>query len=76
MFALASTMQGLFPPSSSTAGVETFGGVAQHLFSNGLAAGEEDEVELLLEQRGVFRAPARDNGYVFGRKALRDNAFR
>ena len=54
---------------------EKFGRVAQHLFAYVLASREEDEVEFLLEQRGIFRAAARDNRHVLGREAFRDNAL-
>ena len=49
--------------------------MAQHFLAHVLASREEDEVEFLLEQRGVFRATARDNRHVFGREAFRDNAL-
>ena len=49
--------------------------MAQHFFSNGLAAREEDKIELLVEQRRVFRAPARNNGHVFGQEAFPYNGF-
>ena len=49
--------------------------MAQHLFTYVLASREEDEVEFLLEQRGIFRTAARDNRHVLGREAFRDNAL-
>ena len=49
--------------------------MAQHFLAYVLASREEDEVEFLLEQRGVFRTTARDNRHVLGREAFRDNAL-
>ena len=45
---------------------------AQHLAAHGLAAGKKDEVELLLQQRGVLPPAAGDGGHVLRREALAD----
>ena len=66
-------MQGLLPPSSSTAGVRF--SAAQHFLADSLAAGEENEIEFLVQQIGVFLASARDDGDIFRRENGGDHLF-
>ena len=51
------------------------GRMTQHFFPNSLAAREEDKIELLVKQRRVFRASARDDRHVFEQKAFPYNGF-
>ena len=56
-------------------GRQVFRCMAQHFLAHVLTSGEEDEVELLLQQCRVFRASAFHHGHVLGCKAfLNDRA--
>jgi hypothetical protein len=46
------------------------GGAVQHLPAHGLAAGEKDLVEPLVQQGLIFGPAAGDDGHIFGREAL------
>ena len=52
-------------------GGQVLGGAAQHFLAHRLAAGEEDHVEFLVQQRLIFGAAAGDNGHMFRREAFR-----
>lgn len=50
-----------------------FAGGAHDLAADRHAAGEEDVIKPLMQQRLIFRAAAFDQRDVFGREALGDN---
>ena len=64
---------GAFAAQFQRHGSEVFAGGAHDLAADRHAAGEEDVIKPLMQQRLIFRAAAFDQRDVFGREALGDN---
>ena len=64
---------GAFAAQLQHRGGQVFSRMAQHFPAHALAAGEEDHVEFLLQQSGIFISATGDHGHIFRLKALRDD---
>ena len=66
---------GAFPSELQNGGSQMLRRAAQNFFADGLASREENEIEFLLKERGVFGSAAGNDGNVFGRERFRDEFF-